>query len=594
MNTIGNRNSTPETGSSNLRPPVSRSAFGASHQLRSSTDMSGQSNGPLSARGVRPQSEVYPGQRGQGTNSVDEGDKAIQQWIADIDSYENTLEEMAAATLDKDFKDELSAIEDWFRVLSEAERTAALYALLQQTTQVQTRFFIGVLQQMALTHPMSGVLSPSNFGEKVGFGGGGRAPPSPGAKRNSGLAPSEINSMFPDAAAAIAKQKADFTQKTGTEPRSNRSSAVVGDRASLIAPTISGPPEDSRKDSMAQPSPWGRSARDQDTSDRPRSSQGQTPMGQFQQPPPSAGLRSATRPSHLTSDSNIQSTSVNVPDSNNVGLNMLSPYTGNWGSVSNTPMMPNFNNPQQNPNNPNDLVANATAMKLAALSTVTNRVQLDDARKFRRARSSDGRGPHSPGLPGNGMPMMDPQGQMLSPQQAAALQAQQLAAMQGQRSRPVSPGIAIQGPPGMQNMGMSQNGFLSAYNAQQGLVNGMGGMNLNAMGGMAGMGGMGGGDGFLHDPSEIQRGRSPRGKRGNSRPPEDPTDLELLKDIPAWLRSLRLHKYTDNLKDIKWQDLVQYDEKALEDRGVAAKGARTKMLKVFQEVREAQDKGKIA
>lgn len=165
MNTIGNRNSTPETGTSSLRPPASRSAFGTGHQFRSSTDMSAQANGPLSARGIRPQSEVYPGQRG-GQSDLDNSDKAIQQWISDIDSYENTLEEMAAATLDKDFKDELSAIEDWFRVLSEAERTAALYALLQQTTQVQTRFFIGVLQQMAQSHPMSGVLSPSNFGEK--------------------------------------------------------------------------------------------------------------------------------------------------------------------------------------------------------------------------------------------------------------------------------------------------------------------------------------------------------------------------------------------------------------------------------------------
>lgn len=93
-------------------------------------------------------------------------ERAAQQWIADIDQYEVTLEEMAAATLDQDFKDELSAIEQWFRVLSEAERTAALYALLQQTTQVQIRFFIQVLQQMAKSHPVSGVLSPANFGEK--------------------------------------------------------------------------------------------------------------------------------------------------------------------------------------------------------------------------------------------------------------------------------------------------------------------------------------------------------------------------------------------------------------------------------------------
>ena len=70
---------------------------------------------------------------------------------------------MASATLDQEFKDELSAIEQWFRVLSEAERTAALYALLQQTTQVQIRFFIQVLQQMARSHPMANILSPNTF-----------------------------------------------------------------------------------------------------------------------------------------------------------------------------------------------------------------------------------------------------------------------------------------------------------------------------------------------------------------------------------------------------------------------------------------------
>ena len=131
--------------------------------------MSGFASSPLSGQAIRPSSEVYysQAQRSQNQNQTDDAiDKAAQQWIADIDQYEITLEEMAAATLDQDFKDELSAIEQWFKVLSEPERTAALYALLQQTTQVQIRFFIQVLQEMAKSHPMSGLLSPANFGEK--------------------------------------------------------------------------------------------------------------------------------------------------------------------------------------------------------------------------------------------------------------------------------------------------------------------------------------------------------------------------------------------------------------------------------------------
>jgi len=163
-NIAANRNSTPE-GSSSLRPPTARTSLGANHHLRSSADMGGFSS-PLANRGIRPASEVYFGRNNTQSGNPDEMERAAQQWLADIDQYETTLEEMATATLDQDFKDELSAIEQWFRVLSEAERTAALYALLQQTTQVQIRFFIQVLQQMSKSLPMSGVLSPANFGEK--------------------------------------------------------------------------------------------------------------------------------------------------------------------------------------------------------------------------------------------------------------------------------------------------------------------------------------------------------------------------------------------------------------------------------------------
>lgn len=165
MSAVGSRNSTPaETNStSSLRPPSSR-AIGSGHHLRASADMAAFPLSPSTTR-ARPSSDFYSTQINQNQvgTEIDASDKIAQQWIADIDQYETTLEEMAAATLDQDFKDELSAIEQWFRVLTEAERTAALYALLQQTTQIQTRFFIQVLQQMGKNHPMSGVLSPANF-----------------------------------------------------------------------------------------------------------------------------------------------------------------------------------------------------------------------------------------------------------------------------------------------------------------------------------------------------------------------------------------------------------------------------------------------
>ncbi|GIZ47637.1 hypothetical protein CKM354_001072300 [Cercospora kikuchii] len=643
-NIIGNRNSTPETsssslGGSTLRPP--RALQTAGHHLRASADMGAFSaTSPLATRGIRPASEVYYNQFNQGGSSAnpDEvAEKAAQQWIADIDQYETTLEEMAAATLDQDFKDELSAIEQWFRVLSEPERTAALYALLQQTTQVQIRFFIQVLQQMAKSHPMSGVLSPAAFNEKDpmssrmndamnklnvegsrgSFGFGSKPPPSPGAKRMSGLDPNTIKSMFPDAANAIEDQKAEFQKTTGSAPKSNRNSAV-GDRSSQYMPTISAPEEESKKNGTSGiPSgPWrntsGSQGENQPPIGRPKSSSsqqqqpqqsGQTPMGQFgvsQAPPPSAGLRSG-RAFPISGDNNIQSQTASQLGHTADGMPILSPYApgASWASMTNTPMVSNFSHQQSA--NQADMVANATAMKLAALSTVNNRLQLDDPRKYRRARSSEGQNgqmPLSPGLQGGQVPasimMSSDMGQSLTPQQAAALQQHQInTILQNQRSRPSSPGIAITGPhganAGMNMAGLQSNGFLAAYD------NGMGQLNANMAGMNLGNFAMGnfGNEGYLSDASEINRGRSPRGRRGSSKPPEDPTDLALLRDIPNWLRTLRLHKYTDNLKDMNWQDLVKLDEEGLEKKGVAAKGARTKLLKVFEQVQQAQQEGRL-
>ena len=427
----------------------------------------------------------------------------------------------------------------------------------------------------------------------------GRPPPSPGNKRNSGLDPSMINAMFPDAAAAIAKKKAEYTQQTGNPPTSNRNSAAYGDRSSLVAPTISAP-NDVSKETLGQssPTPWGQ----RHVEARPKSSSGQQPMGQFVQPAPSAGLRSP-RPLQLSSSSHVQSSSVNASDGNNSHtpseLPMLSPYNmGNtsWASMSNTPMVPNFNNQQTA--NQADMVANATAMKLAALSTVNNRIALDDVRKYRRARSNDGQGsvgqmPLSPGMPGSNLQgtnvlVVNESGQLintqsLSPQQLAALQMQQQqAALAGHRSRPNSPGLALQGGNfgGVGFASPQNNGFLAAYDASAGLNSGMNALNL----GQFGIGHSSGHEGYLSDHSEMTRGRSPRGRRGSSKPPEDPTDPSLLQDIPGWLRSLRLHKYTDNLKDLKWVELVELDDKGLEDRGVNALGARRKMLKVRIEI----------
>ncbi|KAI8641384.1 hypothetical protein BD408DRAFT_418192 [Parasitella parasitica] len=75
--------------------------------------------------------------------------EAIDQWFENIQRFEQMLEEVAAASLDQGFKDELQHINQWFRCRSDAERTAALYTVVQNASQIQIRFLITVLEKIA-------------------------------------------------------------------------------------------------------------------------------------------------------------------------------------------------------------------------------------------------------------------------------------------------------------------------------------------------------------------------------------------------------------------------------------------------------------
>lgn len=88
--------------------------------------------------------------------------EALDKWFEDLQEYEQNLESMASASLDSRFKDELNHVDQWFTYLDEAERTATVYSLLQHSSQVQIRFFITVLQQMAKKDPVGSLLSPAH------------------------------------------------------------------------------------------------------------------------------------------------------------------------------------------------------------------------------------------------------------------------------------------------------------------------------------------------------------------------------------------------------------------------------------------------
>lgn len=93
----------------------------------------------MTAHRTRPASEIFFQSPMKLENAeADQVDQVAEKWLADLEIYQTTLEEMASVNVDKEFKEELNAVQQWFDVLSVGERTAALYALLQDSSQVGT------------------------------------------------------------------------------------------------------------------------------------------------------------------------------------------------------------------------------------------------------------------------------------------------------------------------------------------------------------------------------------------------------------------------------------------------------------------------
>jgi len=704
--------------------------------MRQSLDNTKQSiaNPPLSPRlppgsaghSMRPSSEllgVTAQQHLHGGPSLEA--EAIDKWFEDLQSYEATLEEMAAASLDASFKEELSAIEQWFRVLSEAERTAALYSLLQSSTQVQIRFFITVLQQMARSDPMTALLSPAPTGNGVSMKQQMEAklaqlskmsPASPIVRQfarqslgpnvnassnepylspNSALLSesNNFNGSSNDAAALLASQRAKLQSKAA-----NRVSApgqLLGD-SSLKSPkwsNFSGPVEEEGQSRSASP--------------RPKSTSGEV------------------------NSSNAPTLSRTLPSPTSGQDSQLSPAVGgSWASQVNTPLVPMFankdaaNNQHENHQARSEAVANRLAqwgathqassnsasLPASALAPSKPRgpvdsppsgIQLDDARKFRRASKSNATNassgfsgvlsgmnsstnsssnptqtqPHSANYnPSNGPPgmlsrTMPSSNNTSSAHLSSAMSASSgpalpnhmsaqsmlgasqtaMAAQQHWRNGLNSPNtqslnspdptmlnnLAMMNTLAGLNGGMDMNSIanlaamtnMSDPNAlqnmanmlnmrqqiqqvqslqalqqqlqQSGMIAGMMntapllspgnparlGMNMGfplSAGGTIGMSGNKRSPGIGARPAAASK---PNHTPGSGANPEEELDMNLLSDVSAWLRGLRLHKYTPNFEGSTWKEMVMMTDSDLENRGVAAVGARRKMLRTFETVR---------
>lgn len=507
-----------------------------------------------------------------------------------------------------------------FKVLSEAERTAALYSLLQHSTQVQIRFFITVLQQMARADPMTALLSPAVGGSMQSQMEAKLAQmnlKSPGLKSNLPASPTARNFsgnmnnfLSPDSASLAAG---------GNDPAATLAQQRAKLKASNAAHRISAPALGS---AIGDRNTWG---------------SGSNQLGQVDERSSSPAAQELTVPSPAPNSARPKSTDfsgvANAFKSPRPNLDDgLSPMVGDsWASMVNTPLMPMFakeRNPGQsldaaaaklndwaNPNSgPGVPLISDPPKKLNRLSKGSSALNSDAQSQdgsqsgqpqrnvsggFRNVSGGNNGFGGQPGWNGSRSPALsNTSGRYNDDNGMNGLGVGGFNVGMGAAGL----GMGLPGTPGFNMAALAGMAPMSPFNNMFNMPN-LAAMGLSpeqmlamqmAAAGQLGQAGLAGFMGMQPQNSPSARSgrssmRSPGVKSPSSRDAkkdEEDVDPKLLDDVPGWLRSLRLHKYTPNFEGMHWRDMVAMDEAALEAKGVAALGARRKMLKTFEVVRK--------
>ncbi|KAJ7800430.1 hypothetical protein B0H14DRAFT_2899807 [Mycena olivaceomarginata] len=74
-------------------------------------------------------------------------------------------------------------------------------------------------------------------------------------------------------------------------------------------------------------------------------------------------------------------------------------------------------------------------------------------------------------------------------------------------------------------------------------------------------------------------------------PQHDSSTVTAVTSIPSWLRTRRLHRYEHCFQGISRAEMFKFTEADLEARGVCTLGARRRLIKSLNELRERRAKG---
>ncbi|KAJ2891730.1 Flap-structured DNA-binding and RNA-binding protein, partial [Coemansia aciculifera] len=530
-----------------------------------------------------------------------------------LSQFEDMLEDMAKVSLDPVFKDELNAIDQWFSVLLEPERTAALYSLMQHCSDLQVRFFITILQQMLkmdqdpsaldaaannpssasavdLRHSIASQGAPANMAYS-------RHVQAPGPVRMSYDSAASLASGSPAAGSALQQQQrggwvagdgllaavaggGDGRRPAGfvERPKSSSHDADINPdwRGNRVGSAVASPTAEHFAIHQLQQQAIGGAVRRQSGNVL---GQQQTPRASVDMEPKDFRWSSLT--DSLEPFGNIG------PDPNASALTHMLETNMNRSSgiaarrsVSNrlsiavkSPRETMQTHQQQ------QLAATLAQMTMSASSPLGT--SSGYAHHHHQHPHQEQHYHHNPQLKpvapasssspsGNAAPFQSPRvpyqhqpsavGSL--PSSSSHLQGyNNMRAMQQHQQQHQTLGLPSMPLQQQQVRHASPTPGRGTFSRPSAGTTGGGGSSASVAG------------------SNLSVPSSPAGLK-----PQEPVDLSLVRDIPAWLRSLRLHKYTECFADMDWTDVVTLSDEDLQAKGVIALGARRKMLKVFEAV----------
>ncbi|CAO3641492.1 unnamed protein product [Cunninghamella blakesleeana] len=630
--------------------------------------------GNFNTRGSRPVSEILkPGHYSE----ID----SLNHWYEDLQQYERNIDEMATASLDQNFKEELQHVDQWFRFLSEAERTATIFSLLQHSSSVQVRFFINLLQQMGKRDSIHTVLmtpNPDQTDMQTQFAGAIAKAEMEASQRLMSVLPYKTGQVISRPPPATARRQVDrhsfalgdtedytrqflTTNGAGNNNSGNNGSGNTNNRYnsrpvsqtfstnSLLTPNTghsfnnSNNNSNNNNNNNATTNNSRGNHHHSSNNNRPRSVIEGDTSTLFSTPwANNASMTSSRRPMSVVGNIGDRNNNVN-------GLGSERPKSAdisNWSFTAGieTMMEPRpANNNKSNYPNPWALGLDAdldfSTLNLNT-SSYTNRGRNNNNNNNNSVNNTNGGGNRNSNIP-NTVPENEESPSFKIPGSSSSL------------SRPTSPRPVSSNstpfnnnnnnsqqhhhhsqqrkhiiPPGMDKQynqfltPMDHHHQLSSTNSMTMPLDGMASANDLINRRVPSSNSHSRSNSNLQSTSPIishnntminnsnnnNNNNNVNTATNNSTTTTTTTtnstttvkekkpeviDMQLLQDVPAWFRSLRLHKYNAIFEPMKWQDIIKLTDADLEEKGVAALGARRKMLKVFENIKQHCEENNI-